>query len=309
MRPAPMGQTVNPPASSHIAAHRAATVGSGHRRPVGPVTALPEAGGFGATMATSYFYVGANAVVVNLAMEMGIGGLKFTEANGRRAAELNVAAQAVRPDGSVAAKFTDTRKLSFATEAEVSAFLKQPYRYEHQFRLAPGTYDVRVAFGSAATGLGRTEAPLTVDAWDGKALALSGVALARETRKADAVSAAMTARKALVSRGLEFVPAGSVRFKRGEPCKAYFEIYDPSRSGANAAKLTAQLRVLDETGAQKVDSGAFAVDNLAKPDEQMVPVSLSVPADGLTPGKYRLEVKAMRAGGETVTRVVEFEVE
>ena len=244
-------------------------------------------------------------------MEIGVGNLKFKETEGRQRSELNLAAEAVRPNGAVAARFTDTVKLSFATEAETEAFAKRPYRYEHQFRLAPGKYDVRVAFGSGDTGLGRAAAPLTVDGWDGKALAISGVALARETRKADAgAAAAMEARKALVSRGTEIVPTGNARFRRGEPCKAYFAIYDPSRSAANAQKLSAQFRVLDAaTGEQKVDSGAFAVDALAKADAQTIPVSLSVPVDGLAPGKYRLEVKAMRAGGDAAVRVVEFEVE
>ena len=273
------------------------------------LAAAPVRGSVGASMTVPYFCTGPNVAVVDLAMQMNVDRLQFKQVDGKQTAELNIAADAVRPDGAIAAKFTDTVKLSFATEAEAAAFLKQPYRYERQFRLAPGKYSVRVAFGSAATGLGRTEAPLTVDAWDGKALALSGVALARETRKADAVSAAMTARKTLVSRGLEFLPAGSVRFKRGEPCKAYFEIRDPSRGAANAPTLSAQLRVLDETGAQKVDSGAFAVDGLAKPGEQTIPVSLSVPVDALAPGKYKLEVSAMRAGSDAVRRVVDFEVE
>jgi hypothetical protein len=242
-------------------------------------------------------------------MEIGVQHLKFQLADGKQRAELNLAAQAVRPDGAVAAKFTDTVKFSFATEAEAEAFLKRPYRYKHQFRLAPGKYDVRVAFGSGVTGLGRAYAPLEIGGWDGKALAVSGVALARETRKADAGAAALEARKTLVSRGMEIVTTGNIRFKRSEPCKAYFEIYDPSRGAANAARLSAQVRVLDETGAQKVDSGAFAVDGLAKPGEHMVPVSLSVPVDGLAPGKYKLEVKAMRAGGDDVGRVVDFEVE
>ena len=273
------------------------------------LAAIPAAGSFGAAMTVPYFYTGANVAVVDLAIEMGVDRLKFVEANGKRSAELNLAAQAVRADGSVAAKFTDTEKLSFATEAEAEAFLKRPYRYEHQFRLAPGAYDVRVAFGSGVTSLGGASTPLEIGGWDGKTLAISGVALARETRKADSGAAALEARKALVSRGMETIPTGDVRFKRGEPCKAYFEIYDPSRASSNAARLSAQLRVLDEAGAQKVDSGAFAVDGLAKPGTQMVPVSLSVPVDGLTPGRYRLEVKAMRADGVTVTRLAEFAVE
>jgi VWFA-related protein len=262
----------------------------------------------GAAMTLPFFYTGANVAIVDLVLEIGVGNLKFSNVNGRERAELNLVAVARRPDGAVAAQFTDTMSLNFGTEAEAAAFLKRPYRYERQFRLAPGTYEVRVAYGSGQGSLGSANAPLKVDGWDGKALAVSGVALARETRKADAAAAALEARKALVARDVEIVPAGDVRFNRGERCSAYFEIYDPSRGAANAPKLSAQVRVLDETGMQKVDSGVLAVDGLAKPGEQMVPVSLSVPVDTLAPGKYKLEVKAVRAGGEAVRRVVEFEV-
>lgn len=263
----------------------------------------------GAAMTLPFFYTGANVAVVDLALEIGLGNLKFKAVDGKQRAELNLVGTARRPDGAVAATFTDTVKLSFATGAEAAEFLKRPYRYGRQFRLAPGIYEVRVAYGSGEGSLGTAYAPLTVGAWDGKALALSGVALARETRRADAGAAALDARKALISRSVETIPTGNARFRRGEPCNAYFEIYDSLRSAANPAKLSAQVRVLEQGGAARVDSGALSVDGLAKPGEQMVPVSLSLPLDGLAPGKYRLEVKATRAGGDTVTRVVEFEVE
>lgn len=198
-------------------------------------------------------------------------------------------------------------------KAELVADAKRPYHYEHQFRLAPGNYDVRVAFGLGEVLSGKVQAPLTVDGWDGKTLAISGVALARETRKADAANgldtAAFEGRKALVARSVETIPTGDSRFRRGEPCRAYFEVYAPAPSGANQPKPSAQIRVLDGgTGEPKVDSGVFNVDALAQAGEPAIPVSLRVPVDGLASGKYRLEVKAMR-GGETATRVVEFEVE
>jgi VWFA-related protein len=262
----------------------------------------------GAAMSLPFFYTGANVAVVDLALEIGLGNLRFHAVEARQRAELNLVAAARRSDGAVAAQFSDTVKLDFATEAEAAAFLKRPYRYERQFRLAPGKYEVRVAYGSGEGSLGTAYAPLTVDGWDGKALALSGIALARETRRADAGAAALDARKALVARGVEIVPAGDVRFRRGEPCSAYFEIHDPLRGAASPPKLSAQVRVLDQSGAPKVDSGALPVDGLAKPGEQMVPVSLSVPVDGLPAGKYKLEVSVMRADGDAVRRVVDFEV-
>jgi VWFA-related protein len=273
------------------------------------LAASPAMSGSGASLTAPHFYIGPNLALADMVLEIGVDNLKFTNAAGRQTAELNFAVEALRPDGAVAAKFTDTRKVSFANDAEAAAFLKQPYRYERQFRLAPGKYEIRVAFGSGQAGLGRAATPLTVDGWDGKALALSGIALARETRKADAAAAALEARKALISGATEVVPTGNTRFKRGEPCKAYFEIYDPARASASAAPVSVQLRILDESGAQKVDSGPFAIDALAKPGDETMPISLNVPIDGLAPGKYKLEVRALRPNGDPLIREAPFAVD
>jgi hypothetical protein len=199
----------------------------------------------------------------------------------------------------------------------VEAFRSRPYHYEHQFRLASGAYNVRVVFGSLEIGFGKAEMPLMIDSWDGQHLALSGVALAKESRKVAAAlgpgldAASIQGRKALVARSVEIIPAGNSVFQRGDPCQAFFEIYDPLLSKPNPPRLSLQIRVLDrQSGEQKVDSGIFAADNLIRAEEQVVPVSLTVPIATLSPGAYRLEVKALRSPGtDSAVRTVEFDVE
>ncbi len=279
-------------------------------------TASPSSANVAASMLLPYFYTAPNVALVNLAMEIGTADLKFRNVDGKQHAELSLDAAASRPDGGVAGRFSDAVKFDFATEAEAGAFRKRPYHYEHQFRLAPGVYNVRVAFGFGEDGFGKVEMPLTIDGWDGQHLALSGVALARESRKvADLASgldsASLQGRKALIARSVEVIPAGSNRFQRGEPCVAFVEIYEPLLAKPNPPKLSLQLRVLDrQTGAQKVDSGVFGVDNLVRAGDQVVPVSLTVPIASLGPGAYRLEVKAMRSpGSDSAIRLADFDVE
>jgi hypothetical protein len=278
--------------------------------------AAPSSANVMASMLLPYFYTSPNVALVNLAMEIGTVDLKFRNVDGKQRAELSLDAVASRPDGSMAGRFSDTVKFDFATEAEADAFRKRPYHYEHQFRLASAQYDVRVALGFGEEGSGKVEMPLMIDAWDGKRLALSGVALARESRKvADFASgldlASIQGRKPLIARSLEIIPAGSNRFQRDEPCLAFLEIYEPLLAGPNPPKISLQIRVLDrQTGEQKVDSGAFGVDNLVRAGDQVVPVSVTVPIASLNPGGYRLEVKATRSAGDAaVVRTVEFEVE
>ena len=234
-----------------------------------PELPAPSAPTVDASMQLAYFYTAPSVALVDLAMELKLD----------HPAQLTIDAVAARPDGGIAARFTDTVKLD------------APYRYEHQFRLAPGSYTVRVTFGS-----GKVEMPLTIDAWDGKHLALSGIALARESRKADPDAISLDGRKALIVRSTEIIPAGSARFQRSAPCLAFFEIYQPA-----PAKVSLQVRVLDaKTGEQKVDSGVFAVDGSA--------VSFTVPIATLVPGPYRLEVRAT-SGESSAVREVTFNVE
>jgi VWFA-related protein len=256
-----------------------------------------------ASMQLPYFYTAPNVAVVDLGLQIAATGLKANQH-----AELTVDAVASRSDSGVAARFTDAVKVDSVT--------KSPYRYEHQFRLAPGSYNVRVAFSFGEEASGKAEMPLTIDAWDGQHLALSGVALARDTRKVTDLasvldSASLEGRKALIARSVEIIPAGSSRFRRGEPCFAFVEIYEPLLAKPNPPKISLQIRVLDrQTGVQKVDSGVFGVDNLIRAGEQVIPVSLTVPVATLSPGGYRLEVKAMRSSGsDSVTRTVDFDVE
>ena len=143
------------------------------------------------------------------------------------------------------------------------------------------------------------------------------VALARESRKvaADFASgldlASVQGRKPLIARSVEIIPAGSNRFQRGEPCLAFLEIYEPLLSGPNPPKLSLQIRILDrQTGERKVDSGVFGVDNLVRAGDQVVPVSLTVPIATLSPGGYRLEVKATRSPGtDSAIRLADFDVQ
>src|ERR1017187_2180415 len=279
--------------------------------------ASPSSASVAASMLLPYFYTAPNVALVNLAMEIGTANLKFRTVDGKQHAELRLDAGASRPDGGVAGRFSDTVKLHFAAEAEVEAFRKRPYNYEHQFRLASGQYDVRVAFGFGEEGSGKVEIPLVIDGWDGQRLALSGVALAKESRKvaADFTSgldlASVQGRKPLIARSVEIIPAGSNRFQRAEPCLAFLEIYEPLLSGPHPPKISLQIRVLDrQTGEQKGDSGIFGVANLMRAGDQVIPVSLTVPIATLSPGGYRLEVKAIHSPGtDPVIRLADFEVE
>ena len=90
----------------------------------------------------------------------------------------------------------------------------------------------------------------------------------------------------------------------------YAEIYEPHAVDKTPPIVAIQLRVLDrKTQEAKQDSGMGSVSNLIHAGNPVIPVGLKLPLDKLTPGAYRVEVKAMDALGNSKIRTVDFDVE
>jgi VWFA-related protein len=269
--------------------------------------AAPSAGNT-ATMELPFFYVSPGTALVDLAMEMDLANLKFAKQNGKQHADVNLVGLVDNPNGDLAARFSDTLHFDFDTAQESEAFRKQPYGYEHQFRVAPGSYAVRLAYGSAEESLGKAEAPLSIAPWDGRTLALSGIALASETSPAPALTADLDAsllsgRKNLVAKSLALWPSGSNRFQASNPCFTYVELYH----AAPAAPI--QMRILDRRTGEAKFTAQTPAANYILPGNPMTPVILKVPVASLPPGPYTLELSAASSPGEPpVTRTADFSI-
>jgi VWFA-related protein len=273
-----------------------------------------SAGNAAASMELPYFYSSPGIALVDLAMEMDLANLKFVTRDGKQHADLDLVGLAYATDGQVAGRFSETVPLDFATPEEADAFRAQPYHYERQFRLPTGRYNVRVAFGSGDLNFGKAEAPLTIDAWDGRHLAISGIALSSGARKvADLTSdldpSMLEGHKDLIAASLEISPSGSNRFRGAAPCVGYLEINEPLLAGPNPPAINLEIRVLDrQTGEQK-EARTLGTADFVRPGNPVVPVLLRAPIASLPQGSYVLEVKALRSPGEdTVVRTVEFAV-
>jgi len=268
-----------------------------------------------AAMQLPYFYASANVARVNLAMEIPTSKIKFEKAKGKPHAELRVTGVATKPGGEVAGRFNDTVNLDFESTKESDAFAKQPYHYEYQFNLPPGQYHLGVTVEAGEGISGKVEMPLVVDAWDGRLIGLSGVALSRDSRAvpdlvSDLDDSLLEDHRALVAGPRQIVPSGSNRFRRAEAGWAYLEVYDPPLSAANPPTVTLRIRVLDrQTGQAKQDLGAFSLANFIRRGNPVVPVAFNLPVS-LPPGAYRLEITATHsAGPDSAVRTADFDVE
>ncbi len=203
---------------------------------------------------------------------------------------MNVLGIAYKPDGSVAARFSDTVNLDFDGKHEQEEFQKKPYHYEKQFEIASGKYTLRIAFSSGNNSFGKLEYPLTILPFDGKQLSLSAIALSNSVAKVTDLDSALDSefledRKPLVVRGGQISPSATNHFKKTDIGVAYIEIYDPLLAGEKPPQLGIEFRVLDKkTGEQKLDVGMTDTKDLIKPGNPLVPYAVKLPLDKLTPG-------------------------
>jgi len=197
-----------------------------------------------------------------------------------------------------------------------------PNHHEAQMEVPPGDYDVRLVV-SDGTKLGRAQIPLTVDAYDGKELGLSSLVLCkqfhdhRQTLPSDQnLPSTLSDFVPLVSKGMEFTPAGDTNFAKDYPHKArllfaYYEVYEPLLTSAPWTTVQTRMRIINTTtGALETDTGLRSASDWMEPGKSVIPVSEQIAAAKLAKGSYRVEVQASDSVGRTTPwRAASFTVE
>jgi VWFA-related protein len=279
--------------------------------------AAPQAGNVAATMLAPYFFTGANVARVNVAIEIPPASLKFAKEKGKMRATMNVLGIAYKTDGSVGARFSDAVKLDFENQKEVDAFQENQYHYENQFDVASGQYNLKVVFSAGGENFGKLEQPLVVDPYDVKKFNVSSLALSGKFEKIGQAdqkveTALLEDRTPLIAQGFQVTPAGSAKFKKTDKAAIYFEIYEPALADPEPPKsvvVGAQIRVLDDKGAIKSDSGGFRIPVPEKGGNPAIPFAAIVPVADLAPGAYQVEVIALDNANNKVSRKANFSVQ
>lgn len=259
--------------------------------------------GITASMLSPFFYTSANTARVDLAIEMPADAIKIEKEKGKYKGTVDVLGIAYKPDGSVAAKFSDTANLEFPEKKDVEQFTKHPYHYENQFDIAAGSYTLRVAFMSGGQSFGKLEAPLVVAPYDQKQFAISSLALSRQMYRVSDITAGLESelledRKPLVYQGMQLIPTGSNHFTKTEPMGAYLEVYDPFLLADNPPKLALEIFILDRaTGKEQIHAAITNTAEAIKLGSPVVPLALRIPVDKLNPGAYRVDLRAVDAAG------------
>lgn len=272
--------------------------------------------GVSASMMTPFFYTSANTARVDLAIDMPSDTIRFEKEKGKYKAAINMMGMAYKPDGTIAAKFSDTANLEFAEKKDLEAFTKLPYHYEEQFDIATGTYTLKVAFTCGGESFGKLEGPLVIDAYDKKQFTMSGLVLSRQMLRVSDITSGIESdlledKKPLIFQGIQFVPSGNHHFKKTESIGAYIELYDPFLVQDNPPKVSLQVFVFDRKTSKTAIAAAITDTAQAiKPGSPVVPLALRLPIEKLDPGSYVLALRAVdTAGNTTKLRQTDFELE
>jgi VWFA-related protein len=271
-------------------------------------------GNVDALMTAPFFYTSPNMAQVHLSVEIPSPALKFEKVKGKQHATLNILGIAYKPDGSLAARFSDTANVDFEGKKEVEEFQKLPFRYENQFGIASGQYSLRVVFSSGNASFGKLEMPLLIDPYRDQEFSLSGLALSNHLRPAAAASTDLDSqlledRTPLVVQGVQVLPSASNHFKKTDNACMYAEIYEPLLKGPNPPVVAFELRLVErKTGQEKFKSRERTPQG--KVGDPVIPLGLKLPIATLDPGSYRVELRAGDAvGNVSKTRTADFEVE
>jgi VWFA-related protein len=273
-------------------------------------------GNVNAVMKLPYFYSSPGIARVHLAMEIPSQSLQFEKIKGKQHAAVNVLGIAYKPNGAVAARFSDTVNLDFDGKKEVEEFQKNAFHYEKQFDIAPGDYRLRVVFNSGSDIFGKIEDPLSVLPCDGKQIWLSSIALSKNMVKVADSDTALDSElledsKPLLVRGMQIFPSATDHFKKTDSAVAYIELYDPALAGDKPPQIGFEYRIIDvKSGAQKLDVGVMDTKDLIRPGNPTVPMAVKIPLDTLTPGTYRVDLRAEDSDHRSTNfRITQFELD
>ena len=253
---------------------------------------------FPVAVAAPHFYTSPGVARVNLALQMPSNSIDFQKQKGKYHSEINVLGIAYRPDGSVAARFSDTVK-DDVEKKDMKELLKSPFTYQNTFDIAPGRYNLKIVLSSGGEKFGKFETPLSVGEFTGKKFGMSGVALSREVRRTTDMLASLDTqlleeRTPLIFRGMEVVPTADYNFSKQEKIAVYCEVYEPGHIIRGLGHVGLIVDIFDrKTNERAFTTNTMLIDENMVEGNPLIPVLFWLPDETLQPGEYRMEIHAL----------------
>ena len=278
-------------------------------------------GKIGGGMRAPFFYTRPNVARVNLAMDIATDLLKFEKKKGEKNvlhSQVDILGIAYNPQGTVAARFSDTVNLDYTDKDDADAAKRLPLHYENQFDIAPGKYTLKVAYSEGNGNYGRLEIPLDVTSYASNTLGVSSLALSKQFHKVSELGglldvALLEDKTPLIADGLQIVPTGTPAFGKEDLPIFYVEMYEPLLVSGDAQmppQMGIRMRVLDrKTGEQKSDTGMLALAPAPPMGNATVPMGAKLPVSGLASGAYTLEFTVADSANRSAQRTADFDIQ
>ncbi len=279
----------------------------------------PQAGEIPISVSTPYFYAEPGVARVSLAMSVPGSAINFAKRNGAFHSEVSVLGIAYTSGGSVAARFSDTVKLDFDEKKQVSEFAKNPFNYQNTFKIAPGSYTLKILLSSGEEKFAKYDVPFYVQPFDGSTISLAGPALGEKYIPISQLAAQMDEdlmedRTPLVFQGMELVPSTTCHFAKGKMPAIYLEVYDPAlkdKAKKDAPVVGVGFKIFDRKSEKQVyTSDTILLTDYVQPGNALVPLGFRLPVDNLQSGDYRIEIRGRDSVGNLASmRAADFTIQ
>jgi VWFA-related protein len=271
----------------------------------GSATQLPV------TFRPLYFYDSPQSARILVAARIRIDKAEFKKKGSQIGTDLNLMGVAYAENGGIAARFSETLPVAVDKEKE-QEFRKETVVYHNYFKIRPGRYRLRLAVSDDSDNLGSIEQSVEVPPFPDQGIAGSSLVLVEQTSRLPSLiqnlqSQMLDQNDPLIYAGLQVEPGVANRLPGNSPIRVLFRLYN-LQGNPDEWNLVAKPKLVNDRGAEWSIGPLSLKKSVAPTGIGEAVVGLSLPFQGIAPGKYRLLIEVME-GNSTNASVVSTDVE
>jgi len=244
-----------------------------------------------------YFYDSPRLARVLLSARIRLDKVEFKRKGGQSVCDLNVMGVAYTENDSVAARFSETVRVSADKEKEQNP--GNNFVYINYFKLRPGKYRLKLAASDEANSLGSMEHPVEIPALPENGFAGSSLVVAESASPLPELiqnleATMMDDTNPLMYQGLQVLPSVENKLPVKSLPAVLFKLYNPE-GDVKHWKAVANAKLLRDGGEALSLPPISLEQNLSRTGNAEATVALNLPFQGIMPGKYRLVIEITEA--------------
>jgi VWFA-related protein len=253
-----------------------------------------------------YFYDSPGAARVLVAARVRMDKAVFKKKGSQVGTDLNLMGVAYAEDGSIAARFSETLPVAFDKEKE-SEFRKGNLAYRNYFKVRPGKYRLRLAVSDEANNLGSVEQSVEVPPFPAQGIGFSSLVLVEQTsRLPDLIqnlqNQMLDQNDPLIYSGVQVEPGVENRLPANSVIRVLFRLYNLPGM-LDELNLVAKPKLVNAQGVEWIMDPLALKKSISPAGTGEAVVGLSLPFQGIAPGKYRLVIEIVDSNSMNASAV------